>query len=350
MGPDWKTTNYFSLMRFVMAVSVLFSHSFHLSLGQGANDPLETVTPHMGFGSLGVFVFFFISGFLCPESVKKSSGFIRYILSKLKRLVPPLAIVTFFLALIAGPFLSSLEPAAYYASPQTYRYLLNSAFILVHELPGVFEHNIYNATVNGALWTMPIEFLCLLLGYMVWKLDIDLKNRQMILIPLSVTGVIVLWTLFPNTPTITPAISPCAMFFIGILYNIYHDRLPLKPLYAVLSGMLFMISCATPSRPLFLLTLYIALPYVLAFLGLGLRPRIKNTAGTKKTPAGILNIITDSRLPYCMYLCGFPIQQTLVMLSGGSMNPLHNFFLALPIDFLCGMLLCTIIEHIFVKR
>ena len=46
--------------------------------------------------------------------------------------------------------------------------MLNAVLVLVHPLPGVFASNPYPDVVNGALWTLPVEYACYVLCFVVF--------------------------------------------------------------------------------------------------------------------------------------------------------------------------------------
>mgnify|MGYP001105341616 CR=1 FL=1 len=57
-------------------------------------------------------------------------------------------------------------------------YLLNIVFVLRHNLQGVFIHNNFDATVNGSLWTLLVEFVCYIGCYFGWKVGLT-KQKAM---------------------------------------------------------------------------------------------------------------------------------------------------------------------------
>lgn len=61
-----------------------------------------------------------------------------YFKARIIRIFPPLIFVTFVMAFIVGPIVTELSIDSYFTSVGTYKYLLNSFMILVHDLPGVF--------------------------------------------------------------------------------------------------------------------------------------------------------------------------------------------------------------------
>ena len=70
----------------------------------------------------------------------------------------PRSLVT---ALVIGPLVSILAPGDYFSAQQTWGYIVNNAglYTLQHQLPGVFVDNPWPWSVNGSIWTLPMEML-----------------------------------------------------------------------------------------------------------------------------------------------------------------------------------------------
>ena len=209
-------TNY---IKFLAAVLVIFSHAF--SISQNKYDYLASYTKgYVNFGGLAVAILFAISGFYIMKSLDKkgSKGFIK---KRVLRLIPSLFIVVVSCILILGLFFSDISVITYITDINTYKYLLNIIFIPIHNLPGVFKHNIYGATVNGALWTMMVQFLCYMYVYIAYILKIANEKNKNIYLMLSfifgMTGLIIFK--FLNLNILVAMIRPFLCFvFGGYLY------------------------------------------------------------------------------------------------------------------------------------
>lgn len=111
-------------------------------------------------GGLGVSVFFFLSGFLVWSSWARDPDVYRFFLRRALRIFPGLWMLVLPTVVVLGPLLTPLPLPSYFENPQTWRYLGNAFLWTGYTLPGVFVDNPYPATVNGSLWTLPIEFFC----------------------------------------------------------------------------------------------------------------------------------------------------------------------------------------------
>lgn len=317
--------NNFNAIRLLGTVMVIFSHSYHLSEGAGVKDPLQQIsTGDITIGLSAVMVLFFIAGYLCTGSVERRPRVTDFLKSRAERLLPELIVVTIAITFLVGPFLSTRSIGEYFKNIETYKYLLNAIMIPVHELPGVFDSNIYGPTVNGSLWTMPVEFLCFAMGYVVIQLGIRTKKRAVWLTTVFVLGSTSIWVLCNQQVRIRSAILPCIMFYEGILYSIYWK--PASP------SKTKKIACVVALSAVFILSGSFLPIALLLFL-----PPVILTMAFELKISTALNGI--GRYAYGMYLWAFPIQQAIVKHAGGSMESLWNFILTLPLDFACGYVL-----------
>lgn len=327
--------NNLNLIRFCAAILVIFSHSFPFSMGADCSDMLNIWTHgSLSFGGVAVSIFFVLGGFLIPKSMERLKTGKAYFIARSYRIFPCLIVVVFVTALIVGPLLTDLSIIEYYTNSGTYKYLLNSIFILVHNLPGVFEENIYGAAVNGPLWTLPVEFLCYIMCFIAYKLGFLNTKRMVWTLPVVIVGYIGIWYLFHNNTVLFAAVRPILLFYVGMLFYVYRDKIVLYSYVALLCFVGLILSCLLN---ILNITIYLFFPYLLFYLGFGTKKRFSNFA-------------KNAEFSYGMYLCGCPIQQTITMLFGGAMLPIVNFGIALPIDIVFAYLLYLLIEKPMTKK
>jgi peptidoglycan/LPS O-acetylase OafA/YrhL len=157
-----RRQNNFDALRLIAALSVIFSHSFLIAQGTGANEPLNLLTGNQCMlGLAGVFVFFAISGFLVTQSFEQTRGPLRYLVKRCLRIFPGYLVMLVLSAFVLAPLVTTMPLAEYLHRSEPYRYVLNNAVfdIRVHELPGVmFVDNPVGLEINGSLWTLGYEF------------------------------------------------------------------------------------------------------------------------------------------------------------------------------------------------
>lgn len=166
--------NHFSLIRFVAATLVLFSHGFPLT-GHAGEEPLHAFD--LSFGQLAVAIFFVSSGFLVTGSLLRSESMLGFFRARVVRVYPGLIVANLITVFIIGLLFTSLPLLEYLQRSEIYSYLERNSVLLFHSLqyglPGVFDSNPYPSVVNGSLWTLPREVklylqLGLLGGVVIW--------------------------------------------------------------------------------------------------------------------------------------------------------------------------------------
>jgi peptidoglycan/LPS O-acetylase OafA/YrhL len=204
-----RGTNNFDLLRLLGAVLVVFAHSFDL-LGQ--SEPFPELAG-MNWGFVGILIFFSISGFLVSRSWARNPRIVPFVVKRALRLMPALIVALTLTALVLGPFVSVLQPRAYFDDPATKTYMVNNTLMQTdYELPGVFASNHYPIAVNGSLWTLPLEVkayvLVVLLG-----LGGLLARRRRLMIGIAILAVLTC------VDALRP-ILPGANYFVALLRSI----------------------------------------------------------------------------------------------------------------------------------
>src|SRR6266568_7806983 len=155
--------NNFDALRLIAALSVVFSHSFLIAEGSEAREPFVWITGNQCIlGLVGVFVFFVISGYLVTESYCRHPDPGRFAVRRMLRIYPGLVINVLICALLLGPVVSSLPPAAYLVNPELGQFLSMALSLDPGplQLPGVlFADNSVGLLINGSLWTLRYEVM-----------------------------------------------------------------------------------------------------------------------------------------------------------------------------------------------
>lgn len=327
-----------NIMRYIAAILVIFSHAF--AIAQNKIDYLATYTNNIvNIGAFSVSILFCLSGFYIMKSIDEK-GTKNFVKKRILRLIPSLFVVVILSILILGLFFSKVSVFKYFTSFETYKYLLNILFIPIHNLPGVFENNIYNSTVNGALWTMMVQFLCYIYIYLYFRIlyyrkkEIVMDNKITFhyLIVSFILGLFGLFVFKKLGLTILIAmIRPFLCFVIGgVLYYI-----DLKNLYFVSAILLSVISLLINNY----ISLNIWLIVFMSYIVIWLLKNIKLSTNNK-----IINYIFSCS--YELYLVGFPIQQAISNMNGGSMNIYYNFVLSLFVAIIFSLIVKMISDKL----
>lgn len=144
---------------------MLYGHSYALSMGvNGSEDPVSLrLIAYWGesLPSLAVDLFFVASGFLVTASYCQRNDFYAFTEARLLRIFPGLIVAVLLCVFVVGPISTTASLSDYFASPSTFSYFKHNVFLLngiQFDLPSVFTSNPYPGSVNGSLWTLPIEF------------------------------------------------------------------------------------------------------------------------------------------------------------------------------------------------
>ncbi len=159
--------NRFDILRLAAALAVFLAHGEYLYR-------LELPVPFPGhsLGSLAVYVFFFISGYLVCQSWGRQPSWQAFWVKRLARVFPGLVVAVTFYVFVLGWAVTTLPSAAYWRSPGTWLNFANNSAGLatVHALPGVFESNPFAGAVNGSLWTIRYELtMYFVLAVLSWS-------------------------------------------------------------------------------------------------------------------------------------------------------------------------------------
>ncbi len=315
-------SNNFDPLRLLAAFSVLVSHSFALSDGTNLNEPVYWLSHQkVTLGRIAVAVFFIVSGYLITQSYLRSRNPAAFVWARALRLLPALIVVLVLLALVAGPLLTTLPVADYFAAPGVLQFVTVNLSLtgFVGGLPGVFEHNPFANAVNGSLWTLRYEAEC-----------------YGLILLLGIAGLLDRWVMLALFVAVLAA-SGMSMggpriefdsYFIGgammcLLQPPLRRRaavLCLFPLAVALVTGEFRLLCATAGA------------YVVIYVALELRP--VQVPGTARTD-----------FSYGVYIWGFPVQQTVSMMLGPMAAWWANILISVPAALSLAWLSWHLIEN-----
>lgn len=324
--------NNFDVLRLLAATLVLVSHSFLIS---GAAEPTVGRWP---LGTLGVEVFFAISGFLIMMSWSRRPGLRGFAVRRGLRILPALAVAVVACAFVLGPLVTRLSPSSYLRNAATPAYVTDNLAAVgtggaAHRvdlgLPGVFESS-PDSAVNRPLWTLPIEVqaygVVAMLGVAgLLAGSVGLAAAGFLALSLAAGAV--------NLPLVgTPldflrgadglAAHLLAVFFVSALFYRYRDRVPLRLDLALAAALATAASLGTPfERPV----LVVAIPYLVL-------------TAAYRSWGGLRALTRPGDVSYGIYLLAFPAQQTIFHLWGGKgPTPLELALSAFAISYLLAL-------------
>ena len=176
--------NNFDLIRLLAAMGVFFAHGLYFY----QSDFPNFFKNNANIGTVSVYIFFMVSGFLIYGSLKRSDQFYDFLVKRIFRIFPGLFFASLFSVFFIGIIASKNTPLEFISSSLTWKTFFNyiSAVGFQHNLPGVFEENIIPGAVNGSLWTIKYEFFCYLILLFVFKVKRFFDLKKSILIGLMI--------------------------------------------------------------------------------------------------------------------------------------------------------------------
>lgn len=342
----WAQINNFDAIRLMMALLVVWSHSFAIWFGTEASEPISLI---MGgtynAGNIAVLTFFAISGFLITASWQRRRGWLSFLRSRVARIFPGYLAAILVCSFVAAPAL--LGHGFTIGRPEFLGLLSN--FLLRNYIVGDGAVG----PVNGSLWSIPFEFWCylavlafgafgifrkkyfvpiaavVLIGIRIW---LDLTGRHPSGGRLeTIIGFAYLWF------TVAPP------FLLGASMLLYPDRfvrnstllagtiaVPLLAAHLPIAEQY----CLVITRAVFPFALVYSVLYV-AFAPSPRLPNVKNLGGDYS---------------YGCYLYAFPIQRLLEHFGRGSLSFAVFVAVSLALSILAGMASWFLVEQWFLPR
>lgn len=336
--------NSFDFLRFVFAVSVIFSHSFSLTKGANLVQPFTlAVRIYKSFGEVAVTSFFVLSGFLIARSWLQKPDIFSFFKKRVLRISPGIIVVTLVTILVLG-FFSTLPYQEYIVHRQTIRYLLNFFLYPVHyNLPGIFQNNPFVYTVNGSLWSLAYEWTCYIMLAVLGRIGFLSVQRHTLLFTYLGIGFLYYLgvgksTVILFTINISTFFSLALFFLAGTLFYRYADRITFRKRYALPCGVIFLSLLLYP--PLSFVYAFVApivLAYVLFFISYN-TPYLNSFA------------VKTGDLSYGLYIYAFPVQQLIISLSNNSLSVSALFAYSFLISFVLAYFSWHLVEKRFLKK
>jgi peptidoglycan/LPS O-acetylase OafA/YrhL len=326
--------NNFDVLRLAAAAMVLVSHSFVVV---GHHEPH---IGHWPLGTLGVEIFFAISGFLVAKSWFGQPRLSAFAVKRGLRIVPALVVTVVVCAFVVGPAVTDHSASAYLSAPSTYTYPVDNVAAVAtggsvrhvsHHLSGVFAAH-PDTSVNRSLWTLPIEVQ----AYMAVAL-LGLAGLLAGTLPLVVAGFFLL-SIAPSGVLDAPAIGSAltfvrgadgeaahllAIFFVSALMYRYRGKIALRGDLAIVAAIALGASLGTPVERV---ALIVAIPYLALYFAY-------------RSWGGLRVLTNHADVSYGLYLLAFPVQQVIVEAWGGGSLPAPAVvaLIAFPITYLLAL-------------
>jgi peptidoglycan/LPS O-acetylase OafA/YrhL len=328
--------NSFDLVRLALATMVVFEHSFFLIDNSVERDPLNIFTDgQTNFGTLAVWMFFSISGFLVTMSAVRSRSILAYLARRIARIGPGFLVASIVGSLIVGP-LAAKNIGAYITGQNWITLIVQSLTLHQANPSATLEANPLQL-VHGTLWSIKYEFDCYL---MIAALALLLSPRSIAYLYAGLFATLVLLiicaarlpvidhgvpALLMSSPHQWPKLFP--FFLIGSAFYVFRDRIKKSSAAAIGCAVAIAISFRAGGAWWILLACG---TYLCVF-----------SARSIAAPVQIFGARVD--LSYGVYLYGWPVQQSVLHCLGTGIGPWALFaismLLTLPVAYLSWRLI-----------
>lgn len=322
--------NNFDLLRILAAYLVLISHAYPVF----GKEP-EFYSAFFGYetgGGLAVSIFFFISGYLLAGSLSKRGDVIHFFVSRALRILPALVVTVLLCALVIGPLVTTTTLSKYFSSAETWDYLRNVfMFPIRFTLPGVFAENPVKGSVNGSLWTLPIEVTCYILIFVLSKFKLLRPTPSLVLASVFISVAIfgqgwLGWSWTNLGPQMLPSVFAfnlswyAAYFFCGAAFQQNRHRIPVRVELFACCILLLLASARSPAGEVLQI---LTVPYLIYCFAYTRFP---------------LPILTKPQhdISYGVYVFAFPIQQSVYYFTSAYLGFWMMLMLTLAIVTLIG--------------
>jgi peptidoglycan/LPS O-acetylase OafA/YrhL len=299
-----RQANNFDLLRILFAWFVIVSHSYVLN-GDGATDPLFVATNSTFlFSFIGVKGFFIISGYLIFKSMMVSTSIFEYLVKRVLRIFPALAVVLLVtLAAVYFIYPSNLPP--FFSNKEVYAYFLGNLILFKPHffIPGIFS-GLPSTAINGSLWTIEYEFFFYVFILLFFFIRSHKKLLKVVLavvvaIFLMVRLLLYNWTVQTHFfIPLEPLFDLGIYFLMGSLLSCFDfDAINYKN---TIAAVLLIALIAATYFGVGHTVVYVTLPYLVIYLG----------KQTSRVASFVHERIGDPS--YGIYLYAFPLQQFII--------------------------------------
>ncbi|PQO45275.1 acyltransferase family protein [Blastopirellula marina] len=312
---DSSRLNNFDFIRFCLAVTVIFSHSYPIGQGDQSHDPFEKALG-VSAGHLAVACFFSISGYLIIASWSRKKSIGDYFYKRVARIYPGwLAVNLITIGVLASFYMITLSDVV--------AWIPEVPLLGYFSVPNAFSGNNYPGVINGSLWTIPYEFQCYIavavLGILGLAGSYRLLCATLMVLVISWSNSTFHW--LPNS-SVTSFFSLASFFFVGACLFEFRDRVEysfrMASAVLIVGGVAFCFPILRHAVP------PIAITYLILYAAFQQHVKLHSFG-------------KYGDFSYGIYLYAFPIQQCIVWAGGGAMNPILLFLLATPPSIVAGI-------------
>lgn len=332
---DAQSLNWLGPVRMAVIAFIAFGYASTLPRGPQEAEYLRL----FGFDPswYGISILFMISGFLALRSLERHGSPQKFLLSRIGRNLPTLAIFAFMVVLIAFPLLGvPLDGALGNGSQlqQHITYLVKVISCVSPDMvtPGLLDNALYMCVIQGGLWTFRWGAIAFILTAILWALG-GLQRRSTLFI-LTLGSIICYASLMVytvQTPEAPSVLNPIAIglrlgwaYLIGMCGYAFKDKLPRTVFIPVV------ILCVAALQ----YTLLRWTPFIEISTGIGFGYLVYLAMTSKTALPKPLKHLPDLSLG--LYVFNWPAGQIMLLLIP-SLTPLPLFALSFPVTIILAL-------------
>jgi len=319
-GNKFDFDNNFDGVRLILAIIILFSQAY--ALNSNESDPISLLFTYEYSGTLAIWGFLVISGFLSAKSLEYLS-ITRFLISRFLRFYPAFVCVILIESLIVAPWFYQGLLSEYF---QHWFWAHMSNLQIWGQNPGVPNvfQNLHHPVINGALWTLSlgISFIVILIVFS----SLSLKPYIYIVIFLASIGGVFALKYFDigymsSQPTVLKGITVYAFLNYSVYFWAGVCIWKLRELVDYsLGGVALVLMVLFAGNQSFLspLILALSLPYLVMYAALS------SDFGSK-----LKKVVGD--LSFGVFLYSYPVVNIIVSLTEGKVSNGSVFVLAMGV-------------------
>ena len=342
--PFDQRENNFDFIRMMLAVLVIFSHSYPLGTGTEIREPFNLITRNQVTGGhIAVDLFFIISGFLITASYERSRTILSYLKKRILRIYPGFIAAMLLCVLLVLP-LSGGHLAGKSVTANTVDFAGLTLRLQEFRYAGAFATNPGANVINGSVWSISYEFWCYI-GVILLGISGALRSKRVLsllflfTIALAVAFSVYQWTpggrllgaIF-GYPPFWARLLP--MYLAGVVAYRLRAHLTLKPWWIAVACVLLAGAAVLPHGWPLLFPVAGAYLVLVAAFHPGIRLHGWNRFGD---------------FSYGTYLYAFPVQQLVMRWFGHAVSPWTLFAVAAPLTILCAIASYHLVEKHFLR-
>lgn len=343
--PPWDNKqNNFDFIRLSLAILVIYSHAFPLTLGVESAEPFVRLThAQVTGGAVAVNSFFIISGFLITGSALRTPSVLAFLKKRAARIYPAFLVAAALMAMLVLP-LSGGHLSATSLLPRLADLALSSVRLIEFAYTSAFIGNPYPGIINGSLWSISYEFWCYL-GIASLLLSRLLPRRNLMAALFTLAWIISIlfkvrgWILggkmlgqIVGPPQFWARLLP--LYLAGVVFFLFRERIPLRASLAAASAGALLAASWVPSG--WTIAFPIAGTYLIFWFAYAPQIHLRRFG-------------RFGDFSYGTYLYAFPIEQLLVRFFPHAFTPALLFLAAAPLTLLMAILSWYAVERHFLK-